>query len=222
MSWLSPLIHISQLTRSYPWSDQLIFDHFDFSLNKGEFVFLIGTSGSWKTTLVKFLLRQLKPPLKTIFYHQEDIARFTDNEVQTYRRKLWVVFQDYKLLETMTVLQNIAYPLIIDGIDPIEKYDYIEHITTIVWLSDKKTTICQTLSWWEKQRVSIARSLVSEPEFIIADEPTGNLDRENSKTIADSMISLHTQWNTILFITHDQRLMEYIKNQHSQVRVVSL
>lgn len=222
MSSSQPLIHISQLSRWYPWSDQLIFDHFDFSLTKGEFVFLVGSSGSGKTTLVKFLLRQLKPPMRTIFYHQEDIARFTDDEVQNYRRKLGVVFQDYKLLETMTVLQNITYPLIIDNSDPIEKYDYIEHIIKTVWLSDKKTTICQTLSWWEKQRVSIARSLISEPEFIIADEPTGNLDRDNSKIIGDSLISLHKQWHTILFITHDQRLMEYIQHQHSQIRVVSL
>jgi len=219
---MSSLIEIQKLTRWYPWSDEHIFDQFDFSLNKGEFVFLVGSSGTGKTTLVKFLLRELVPPLKTIFYHQEDIARFTDNEVQNYRRKMGVIFQDYKLLESMTVLQNITYPLIIDNVDPVEVYDRIEDILKNIWLSDKKNTLCQALSGGEKQRVSIARSLVSEPEFIIADEPTGNLDWNNSKMVADSMITLHQQWHTILFITHDQRLMEYIQGKHHNVRVISL
>ena len=86
----------------------------------------------------------------------------------------------------------------------------------------KKFDLCQSLSGGEKQRVSIARSLISEPEFIIADEPTGNLDRDNSKIIADTMIQLHTQKHTILFITHDQRLIEYITAHHHSVRIVEI
>lgn len=122
----------------------------------------------------------------------------------------------------MTVWENVSYPLVIDGIDPIEKYDAIENILERLWLSEKKIVCCQALSWWEKQRVSIARSLVSEPEFIIADEPTGNLDRENSQIIANTMIDLHTQGNTILFITHDQRLMKYIQTKHQNVKIVEI
>jgi cell division transport system ATP-binding protein len=185
-------------------------------------VFLVGKSGTGKTTLVKFLLWQLTPPTKTIFFRKEDIARFSSKETQDYRRKLGVIFQDYKLLETMTVWENVTYPLIIDGIDPIEQYDRVEWILSKLGLSDKKITSCQMLSWGEKQRVSIARSLVSNPEFIIADEPTGNLDRNNSQIIADTMIDLHTQWHTILFITHDQRLMEYISKKHPKVRIVEI
>jgi cell division transport system ATP-binding protein len=218
----SPIIEIHNLTWSYPWSSQLIFDNFSFELDQGDFCFLVGKSGSGKTTLVKFLLRQLVPPLKTIFYHKEDIARFSSDEVQNYRRNLGVVFQDYKLIETMTVWENITYPLIIDNIDPIEKYEFLEGILKIVWLSEKQHIPCQLLSGWEKQRVSIARSLASDPAFIIADEPTGNLDRDNSKQIADSMITLHKQGHTILFITHDQKLIEYIKDHHKGIKVATM
>ncbi len=219
---METLIEIHSLDRSYAGVDQLIFNNFNFKLTEGEFVFLVGKSGTGKTTLVKFLLGQLLPPLKTIFFRKEDIARFSAKETQDYRRKLGVIFQDYKLLETMAVWENVTYPLVIDGVDPVEQYTKVESILSKLWLSDKKNISCQTLSWWEKQRVSIVRSLVSDPEFIIADEPTGNLDRNNSQIIADSMIDLHDLWHTILFITHDQRLMEYVLEKHPKVRVVDI
>jgi len=95
---------------------------------------------------VKFLLGQLLPPLKTIFFRKEDIARFSPKETQDYRRKLGVIFQDYKLLETMTVWENVSYPLIIDAIDPVERYDAVEEILLKLGLSDKKTISCQMLS----------------------------------------------------------------------------
>ncbi len=217
-----PLIEINWLTRWYPDTDQLIFNNFHFTLEKGDFCFLIGKSGTGKTTLVKFLLRQLVPPLKTIFYNKEDIARFDSDEVQDYRRNLGVVFQDFKLIETMTVRENVTYPLLIDGTDPVEKIAYLEHILKTLGLSDKKQTVCNLLSWGEKQRVSIARALASDPKFIIADEPTGNLDRENSQAIADALIHLHEQGHTILLITHDQRLTDYISQHHKAVKSVIL
>lgn len=216
------IIEIHDLSRGYPKTDQLIFDSFNFTLHRGDFCFLVGKSGSGKTTLVKFLLRQLQPPLKTIFYNKEDIARFSVDEVQDYRRKLGVVFQDYKIIETMTVWENICYPLIIDNIDPVDRHESLERIMKILGLQDKKNKACKTLSGGEKQRVSIARSLASDPSFIIADEPTGNLDWENSKLIAESMIQLHKQGHTILFITHDQRLMEYIQKNHDAVKIIEL
>ena len=217
-----PIIEIHDLSRAYPKSDQLIFDKFNFTLHKGDFCFLVGKSGSGKTTLVKFFLRQLQPPLKTIFYQKEDIARFSTDEVQNYRRKLGVVFQDYKIIETMSVWENVSYPLVIDNIDPIARLESLDRILKIVWLEEKKNIACKLLSGGEKQRVSIARSLASDPSFMIADEPTGNLDRDNSKLIADSMIQLHQQGHTILFITHDQRLMEYIQKKHDSVKIVEL
>lgn len=213
------IIEVHNLTRGYPRSERLIFDNFNFDLKQWDFCFLVGSSGSGKTTLVKFLLRQLNPPLKTIFYHKEDIARFWTKEVQRYRRNLGVVFQDYKLIETMSVWENVTYPLVVDNIDPVDRYDQLEYILKIVWLSDKKHMRCNLLSGGEKQRVGIARSLATEPAFIIADEPTGNLDRDNSISIVNNLITLHDHGHTILFITHDQRLIEYVKGKHHTVRV---
>jgi ABC-type lipoprotein export system ATPase subunit len=120
----------------------------------------------------------------------------------------------------MTVRENITYPLHIDGIDPFDKHEQLDLTLKALGLFEKKQIQCQLLSGGEKQRVSIARALASDPTFIIADEPTGNLDRENSLIIADSMIKLHEQGQTILFITHDQRLMDYIKEKHKSTRVV--
>jgi len=217
-----PIIEINWLSRWYPDCDQLIFNNFHFRLEQGDFYFLIGKSGTGKTTLVKFLLRQLTPPLKTIFYNKEDIARFDIHEVQTYRRSLGVVFQDYKLIDTMTVWENILYPLLIDNVDPLLKIDHLERLLKILGLHEKKQISCKLLSGWEKQRVSIARALANNPQFIIADEPTGNLDRENSQIIADALISLHEQGHTILLITHDQRLTDYIGKHHKDVKSIAL
>jgi cell division transport system ATP-binding protein len=111
-----PLIDMQHLTWTYPDAISPIFENFSMKLEQGEFCFLVGKSGAGKTTLVKFLLRQLRPPTKMIFFNKEDIARFSRAEVQTYRSRIGVVFQDFKLIDWMTVEENIAFPLTIHGI----------------------------------------------------------------------------------------------------------
>lgn len=213
------IIKIENLTRWYD-SSQNIFDGFNFQLDRKDFCFLTGKSWVGKTTLVKFLLRQLTPPHKMIFYKKEDLSRYDDDEVQLYRRNLGVVFQDYKIVDNQTVEENVLLPLTIWN-DPVDQ-DHIKKILKLLKIEDKKDTLCKYLSWWEKQRVSIARALASDPEFIIADEPTGNLDRDNTTAIADALIELNNSGHTILFITHDQKLIEYCKSKNEEIRVVEL
>lgn len=213
------IIKIENLTRWYDMG-QNIFNRFNFQLDKWDFCFLTGKSWVGKTTLVKFLLRQLTPPHKMIFYKKEDLSRYDDDEVQLYRRNLWVVFQDYKIVDNQTAEENILLPLNITN-EPIDQ-EHIKKILEILKISDKKDTLCRYLSWWEKQRVSIARALASNPEFIIADEPTGNLDRDNTTAIVDTLIELNKSGHTILFITHDQKLIEYCRERYDNVRVVEL
>jgi len=218
----TPLIEIENLKWWYKKAYNFIFDKFSFKLFERDFVVLLWRSGSWKTTLVKFLIRQLKPPRKTIFFNKEDISRFSNTEVQKYRRNIWVVFQDFKLIEWKTVYENISYNLEMrwEEKEKIEKK--VNEVLYKVWLFDKKDVKIPYLSWWEKQRVAIARALISEPNFIIADEPTWNLDPHTAKQIIDLFIDLNNAWNTVLFITHDMNLVSYLKNKTKGIKEVDL
>ena len=218
----TPLIEIENLKWWYKKAYNFIFDKFNFKLFERDFVVLLWKSGSWKTTLVKFLIRQLKPPRKTIFFNKEDISRFSDAEVQRYRRNIWVVFQDFKLIDWKTVYENISYNLEMRWEEKQKIEKKINEVLYKVWLFDKKDVKIPYLSWWEKQRVAIARALISEPNFIIADEPTWNLDFRTAKQIVDLFIDLNNAWNTVLFITHDMNLVSYLKNKTKGIREVDL
>ena len=217
-----PLIEIENLRWWYSSSYKFLFNKFSFKLYEKDFLILLGRSWAGKTTLVKFLIRQLKPPRKTIFFKKEDIGRFSDSEVQKYRRNIWVIFQDFKLIDWKTVYENIAYNLEMrwEKADKITKK--VNEVLYKVGLFDKKDIKIPYLSWWEKQRVAIARALVSSPEFIIADEPTWNLDPITAKQIVDLLIDLNNQGNTVLFITHDMNLVSYIKSKKRSAREVDL
>lgn len=191
------------------------------SINKDDFCFIVGKSGIGKTTLVKFLMRQLQPPKRMIFHRKDDIARFDTNEVQRYRRKIGVIYQDYKLIDRKNVAENIAYPLEIAGVDKATRTAKVQEIAYQLDLGEKLTTSITHLSWGEKQRVAIARALVNDPEFIIADEATGNLDRESSQKIADTLIRLNRAGNTIVCITHDRELIAYVQRQQT-IKVIEL
>ena len=217
-----PLIEIENLKWWYPSSYKFLFNNFSFKLYEKDFLILLWRSWSGKTTLVKFLIRQLKPPRKTIFFKKEDISRFSDSEVQKYRRNIWVIFQDFKLIDWKTVYENIAYNLEMRWEKPDKIEKKVNEVLYKVWLFDKKDVKIPYLSWWEKQRVAIARALVSNPEFIIADEPTWNLDPITAKQIVDLLIDLNNQGNTVLFITHDMNLVSYIKSKKRWAREVDL
>jgi ABC-type lipoprotein export system ATPase subunit len=165
-----------------------LFEKLNLSLQEKEFFVLTGKSGTGKTTLVKFITGKLTPPEKTIFYSRQDISKFTEEDIQTLRKRLGIVFQDYQLLYDLDVRENIIYPLHLYelGETIIEsKLKQVLQKVNIKHLLDKSVKI---LSAGEKQKVAIARALIHDPEFIIADEPTGNLDRENTQAIADILI----------------------------------
>lgn len=161
------------------------------------------------------MIWQIMPPARTIFYKKEDISKYSDLEMQNYRKKIWIVFQDYKLFDNLTVEENIKYPLklyklwqtIIENKtrEMIKKFDLQKHANIPV----------KFLSTGEKQKVGIARALIHNPEFLIADEPTGNLNWEHTQQMADEMIAAHTTGNnTILLITHDIHLVNYLKAKY--------
>ncbi len=178
---------------------------------------------SWvgKTTLVKFLIRQFMPPRRTIFHGKDDISRYSRSEVQKYRRNIWVVFQDFKLIDWKNVEQNLYYPLSLTRMSETERKKSVDNMVEHLGLEKQRSHLSPSLSWGEKQRVSIWRALITNPEFIIADEPTWNLDRESSQQIADLLIKSNKEWNTIVVITHDQQLVDYVSQRH-EVNVVTI
>lgn len=205
------LINVDELTWWFPDAYSYIFDKFNFSLYKWDFTVLMWKSGAWKTIFSNFLIWKIKAPKKSIYYKMSDLSTLTSDEIQMYRRKLWIIFQDYKLLDTMTVKENIIYPLRLYGMweATIEaKYERLKKDLDVSEFEDRPIV---KLSWWEKQLVSIARAVIHDPELLIADEPTGNLDWENTQKIADIFMSLNKKWHTILLITHDIHLLNYIK-----------
>ncbi|MDD3262500.1 MAG: ATP-binding cassette domain-containing protein [Candidatus Absconditabacteria bacterium] len=212
------LIEMRNLTRGYPESPILLFNHYNFSLKKGEFCVIMGKSGTGKSTLARIITGEKKVGEKMIYHKHEDISKYTDEEMQTYRRKIGIIFQDYKLIEYMTVKENIIYPLVLYGVgDSIieAKYKKLQQKYDITHLENLSVKF---LSAGEKQKVSFARALIHEPEFIIADEPTGNLDREHTQTIGDLLIKSNQNGNTVLLITHDIHLVNYLKEKH-QIRL---
>ena len=175
----------------------------------------MGKSGTGKSTLAKIITGEKKVGEKMLYHKHDDISKYSHQELQAYRRKLGVIYQDYKLIDYMTVKENIIYPLVLYGIGEsiIEvKYKKLKQKYDIGHLEDLPVKF---LSAGEKQKVALARALIHDPEFIIADEPTGNTDRENTQKFGDSMIQCNQNGNTILLITHDIHLVNYLKEKYT-------
>ena len=192
-----------------------MFENFHFHLQQGEFRVLMGKSGTGKTTLVKFLIGQLIAPSKTFFYRDEDISRYEESDWESFRRKIGVVFQDYKLFDNLSIEENVAYPLHVFGLGETIIENKVSTILKTLGLYEIRETAVQLLSAGEKQKVCLARALVHDPEFIIADEPTGNLDREHTQQVAELLIQANKLGNTVFLITHDIHLVHYLQEKHA-------
>ncbi len=210
-----PLIEIRNLSRGYRDNPTPLFEKLSLSLQPKEFFVLTGHSGTGKTTLVKFLTGKLTPPEKSVFYNAQDISTFTTDDIQILRKRLGIIFQDYQLLEDLTVRENIVYPLHLYELGETIIESKLNQILQKIPLKHLLDKPAKLLSSGEKQRVALARALIHDSEFIIADEPTGNLDRENTQIVADILIQAHKAGNTVFLITHDIHLLNYLKEKHA-------
>ena len=173
-------------------------------IQRGEFVFLVGPSGSGKSTFIRLINREEVPDAGKILVAGKDVSSLSSWKVPYLRRNIGYVFQDYKLLPKKTVTENVAFALEVIGRPrPIIKRQ-VPAILELVGLSRKADRLPEELSGGEQQRVAVARALVHEPEFVLADEPTGNLDSKNTAAVLDLLIGLNIDGTTVILITHDQ------------------
>lgn len=179
------------------------------SISAGEFVFIIGESGSGKSTLTKLLYREEKPNKGSVFVGGVNVSSLRNSNVYKLRRKIGVVFQDFKLLPKLTVYENVAYPLESYGMDKNEIKDKVLKAIERVGLKNKLRSYPNQLSGGEQQRVSIARAIVKNPKLLLCDEPTGALDSKTGKEIIKLLLSLCEEYQTtIVVVTHNSNLAE--------------
>ncbi len=188
-----------------------ILRNLSFKVDPGEVVAILGSSGAGKSSVFKLITSELRPTLGKIELDDFSLGDLSFSSVQDYRRQIGIIFQDYRLLSTKTVFENIAFALEVCGNeDQISKK--VPNLIKLVGLKGKEKKFPRELSGGEKQRVSIARALVHDPKILVADEATGNLDPRNSREIADLFLKINKDKNlTILFATHDPILVEKLK-----------
>jgi cell division transport system ATP-binding protein len=184
--------------------------HLTLEIGKGEFVFLTGASGAGKSTLLKLLLLQERPSEGTVVVAGRNLSRLSTSEVQAYRRTVGFVFQDFKLIATKTVFENVAFALRVLGVPIDQQRRRTYQVLKWVGLQHRLQAYPPELSGGEQQRVAIARALVSEPQLILADEPTGNLDPELSIEIMKLFRDINTAGTTVLVATHNPELIRYV------------
>lgn len=186
-----------------------------FDVDPGELVLLTGPSGSGKTTVMKLLTKEYDPTSGEIIFHNRNLSEINSSKVHEHRRKIGVVFQDYKLIPELNVWENIALPLSIIGKSEQEIEKRVTDLLELVSLTDKALLFPKQLSGGEAQRISIARALSTAPSIVFADEPTGNLDQENSVQIAKLLTKINELGTTILFATHDHDVIDLLsKHRH--------
>ena len=182
----------------------------NLTIDKGEFVFLTGPSGAGKSTLLRLLLLQEQPTEGDVMVAGRNLARLTRNQVQAYRRTVGFVFQDFKLITTKTVFENVSFALRVLGMPVAQQRRRTYQVLKWVGLQHRLNALPEELSGGEQQRVAIARALVNEPHLVLADEPTGNLDPDLSLEIMNLFRDINASGTTVVVATHDRELIKWV------------
>jgi cell division transport system ATP-binding protein len=202
------VIQAQQLSRSY--ARGIALHDVSLSVGKGEFVFLTGPSGAGKTTLLRLLLCQEAPSDGMLVVAGRDLATLSASEIQDYRRSIGFVFQDFKLIARKTVYENVSLVLRAIGVAPTTIQRRLMMALQGVGLQHRADAFPLELSGGEQQRIAIARALVNDPMLVLADEPTGNLDRARAREVMDLFREMNARGTTVLVATHDPELVKYV------------
>lgn len=210
------MLEFIEVNKTYT-NDVCALKNLSFKIEDGEFVFLIGASGAGKTSIIKMLLREIKPTSGQIIVDDVNIVELRNRKIPQLRRTMGVVFQDFRLLEGKTVFDNIKYPLQILGVSKKEINERVTELLELVGLSDRANAFPNQLSGGEQQRICIARAIVNKPKYLIADEPTGNLDPNTSEEIMRALLDVNASGTTVIVSTHDKDIVNKLKK-----RVISM
>ena len=207
-----PVIDFENVCMEYPGGIKAV-DHISFKIGIGEFVSLVGPSGAGKSTLIRMLTREELPSSGRIYVAGRDITTLRSRELPYYRRKVGIIFQDFKLLPKKTVFENISFALEVAGASNAQIKENVPKIIEIVGLTKRSKALSEELSGGEKQRVSIARALVHQPKILIADEPTGNLDPVTTWEIIELLFKINRQGTIVLLATHDKEVVDALQRR---------
>ncbi|KKU49895.1 MAG: Cell division ATP-binding protein FtsE [Parcubacteria group bacterium GW2011_GWB1_49_7] len=201
------MISFERVSKVYP-DESVALDNVSFSIEPREFVSIVGPSGAGKTTLLKLFLAEEKPTEGAIFFDETNVHTLDKKAINNFRRKIGMVFQDFRLLPNKTVYENIAFTMEAAGRSDEEIEQDVPHVLNLVDLSNKIWNFPRELSGGEKQRVAIARALVNEPDVIIADEPTGNLDPVNTYDVVQILKKINDLGTIVILTTHNKGIID--------------
>jgi cell division transport system ATP-binding protein len=210
------IVDLRSVTKRYSKVDVGVED-VTFAVQPGEFVFVVGASGSGKSTLVRLLIKEYEPTFGSITVAGHDLGSIPRSKIPYYRRNVGVIFQDFKLLPSRTVHDNVAYALQVTGGTRREIRDKVPDILRLTGLSTKLHNFPDQLSGGEQQRVSVARAFVNHPPLLIADEPTGNLDPETSIGIMQLLYRINRTGTTVIVATHDSAMVDRMRRRVIEV-----
>ena len=190
-----------------------VLNNINLHIRKGEFVFIVGSSGAGKSTVIKLILKEIEPTSGTIIVNDKDVTKCRRRDIPIHRRNIGVVFQDFRLISDKTVYENVAFAMEVIEAPAKEIRRQVPIVLSMVGLSKKANLFPHQLSGGEQQRVSLARAMVNGPSLLIADEPTGNLDREMSWDIMHILNEINQRGTTILMATHDMEIVNGMKKR---------
>ncbi len=212
----APVILFDHVSKEYQKDVQAVQD-INFSIQKGEFVFIVGSSGSGKSTLIRLMLREIAPTRGKVYVAGRELSRLRRYQVSRYRRSIGVVFQDFRLLKDRNAYENVAFAQRVIEVPPAEIKKRVPRMLSMVGLNEKYKAYPAELSGGEQQRVALARALINNPVILLADEPTGNLDPKNSWEIMHLLEEINRRGTTVVVVTHNREVVDMM-----QKRVITL
>ena len=207
------MVEAKNLSMRYEKGGRYALEDLNFHIDRGEFVFFVGSSGAGKSTILKLIIRELKPTNGVLKIFGRDVGRLPRHRLPYLRRNIGMVFQDFRLMEERTAFDNVAFAMIVTGSSRRDIRKRVPHVLGLVGLHDKASARVCDLSGGEQQRVGLARAIANRPAMIIADEPTGNLDPGTTLDIMNLLRNINLRGTTVLVATHNREVVDRFKKR---------